>query len=301
MKRFLLCALFLSVMCLAAPYSLQAKIVTVTIDFEEFADLIGPNSAWCSGEAGRPNSKDFPTDFGTSTTVTGPYGTPVRQTSFVSQGVTFFMNRDMSYGSWTGTGLSTYNSYLNEMASMTGSGNGGSSVYGVIYGDSADGLPYDSALLPRIILPDGGDIVSMAITNTVYTAYTMGNIDPNGFAKPGGYMDLYIYGVDPLGELVGKVVQSLGSDYDILTDWTTVDLSGLAGASELRFAFASDDILNHSGYSWLNYPVYFAFDDIVYQYDDGIDETVTPEPASLAIILAGIGGLWPSYRRFRRK
>lgn len=282
----------------------QAEMVTVTVGFESLYDEIGRNTAWVSAGAGR-DTQAYPEGFGSQKLTTDAYGSPILQTVFDVDGVSFHNNVNQSWGSWMGTGLSTktdtvYNSYFNEMASMTGSGNNGSNVYGVIYGESMDGLPYDSPFLPSIWFEPGVELVSMAITNTVYTAYTLGNIDPNGFATPGGYLDLYIYGLDENGDFKGKVTQNLGSNYDILTDWVTVDLSSLTGSTELRFAFASDDILNHGGNSWLNYPVYFAFDDITYRYDDGTT-AATPEPGSLLIFGMGLAGLGIARRRSRRK
>jgi len=102
----------------------------------------------------------------------------------------------------------------------------------------------------------------MAVTNTAYAWGSMAFGD--WIAAPSGYMDLIIYGVGADGQLVGEVVQNLGGPANgILDDWVSVDLSSLTGATELRFAFASDTRIY--GW-WLDYPVYFAFDDVVYRY-----------------------------------
>ncbi|MDR1291684.1 MAG: DUF4465 domain-containing protein, partial [Planctomycetaceae bacterium] len=158
----------------------------------------------------------------------------------------------------------------------TGKGNDNTNTYAVVYGDSVIDLPYTDSRLPRIVLPDGAKIKSIAITNTVYAYDSMKYGDQ--FATPledfpGGYFDLIIYGVNSNGGLVGSVTVTLGENTgvgtaDILDYWKTVNLRSLAGAKELRFAFDGNDI----GYDqWFNLPVYFAFDDLTYTIETEIE------------------------------
>ena len=136
------------------------------------------------------------------------------------------------------------------MVSVTGTGANGSSGYGIAYG---------SNLIMQ--LPDDALIDSMMVTNTVWAwgAMTYGD----GFADPmeqGKYFTLVIVGMDAGGIELGEVRFDLGRDDYIVSDWEKLDLSSLAGASQLQFSFDS----NEQSWGYINYPLYFAFDDVVY-------------------------------------
>jgi hypothetical protein len=297
MKRFT----FLFVLCACLfGWSVTGNVFAqpITVGFEEFATDIGTNWSW-NNTNGRlhsgyfpnnpndPASPIYPGNFVWTLNVPTYYGTQT-EVFFTSQDVEFTNYSGASQGMnfWNGTGLSTvtdtnYASFSNEMASVTGKGNDNTDTYAVVYGDSLIDLPYTDSLLPRIVLPDGATIQSIAITNTVYAYDSMKYGDQ--FATPledfpDGYFDLIIYGVNSNG-LVGSVTVTLGENTgvgtaDILDYWKTVDLSSLAGAKELRFAFDGNDI----GYGqWLNLPVYFAFDDLTYTIETEIEAEPEPE------------------------
>jgi hypothetical protein len=285
MKRFTF--LFVLCACLFA-WSVTGNVsaqTPVVVDFEEFADEINEDGedhdsaygwSW-NGTDDRYYSGWFPEYFGTwNGLAPGPYGIIANELAYQSEGVTFYIlpGSDSGMNFWFGTGLSTvtnttFASYLNEMASITGSGAGGSATYAVVYGDSTIDLDYDSPYNPRISLPPGATIKSIAITNTVYTYSCLTDTDPFGFATPlsqnGDFFNLIIHGVRSDGTLVNSITVPLGSyendTLSVLTNWATIDLCSLAGSAELRFSFDGNDI----GYGlWLNQPVYFAFDNLIY-------------------------------------
>ena len=274
---------------------------TVTVGFEQYAEQIGTNSGWGGWVDG--TLRDIPDTIPQTPTPTAhPWGYP--GTQYTVDGVTFSHYGGSEYSFWAGSGLSTVTDntemwFTNDMASITGSGNNGSLTYGVIFGEMERFLSYDDPALPVIAFMPGVELVSMAITNT---AYTWGSITYGDWlAEPGGLMDLLIYGVNDTG-LVGTLTQTLAGyddlgQYFVLSDWATVDLSSLTGSTELRFAFASD-IAQHA--TWLDYPVYFAFDDITYRYWDETTSSAVPEPATLAVFSLGLIGLGIARSRQRK-
>ena len=112
----------------------------------------------------------------------------------------------------------------------------------------------------------------MAITNTTYAALSM--VHGDDFAKKFGgetgddpdFFLLTIEGVDAADSSVGTVEFYLADfrfadnskDY-IVEDWTTVDLSAISAAVELKFSLTSSDV----GSFGMNTPTYFAADNVL--------------------------------------
>ncbi|MBK9128055.1 MAG: DUF4465 domain-containing protein [Phycisphaerales bacterium] len=250
-----------------------ASACAATIGFEEFASppyALGPESFY--------NGSDGAGGF--------------------TSGGAFFNNDYIDFGggfyAWRGWSVSNVTDivtpgYVNEYAAYNlpaGGGAGGSALYGVAFSNS----PGDATInLPAGLVPQ-----SVQLTNTTYAALSMR--DGDAFAKKFGglsgddpdYFKLIITGLDMGGTPVGTVDFYLADyrfaqnelDY-IVSQWTTVDLSSLAGASRLSFAFESSDV----GPFGINTPTYVALDNLV----------LVPEPAS--VLLVGLAMLVRGARR----
>jgi hypothetical protein len=116
-----------------------------------------------------------------------------------------------------------------------------------------------------IKLPTSIQLVSMAITNTTYTALSMKNGDD--FAKKFTGKDKDYLKVWVKGYATGKVKDSLevylanfqftdSTQNFIQKDWKTVDLSKFVAIDSINFKLESSDM---SG-KWMNTPGYFALD-----------------------------------------
>lgn len=168
--------------------------------------------------------------------------------------------------------------------SITGGGAGGSQQYAIVNAYST----------VEVDLPESPH--SVAITNNTYAYYSM--LHGDGFAKKFGGVDgtepdffrLTITGMQG-STTVGTVefyladFRSANGAADYLVDeWTTVDLTGLAGANRLLFSLDSSD----NGSFGMNTPGYFALDNL----------TLAPEPTSgLTAAIAGLLGVRFARRR----
>ncbi|MFO0958794.1 MAG: DUF4465 domain-containing protein [Isosphaeraceae bacterium] len=95
-------------------------------------------------------------------------------------------------------------------------------------------------------------------------------------------------GYNALGTLVGTVEFYLAdyrganpADWYVVNTWQTVNLASLAGATTLRFGITSSQ--NDPTYG-VNTPAYFAADNFTFV-------TAVPEPASLALMAAGLAAV----------
>jgi hypothetical protein len=223
------------------------------------------------------------------------YYFPAATTSFTSGPASF--NHDYSsFGTpgccWVGW---TYSSTTdgttpgdgNQYSAFPGSGAGGSATYGVAF----FGTPVVEFAVP-------GTVQGGYFTNTTYTALSMLNGD--SFAKKFGgasgndpdFLKLTIVGRSETGAVTGAVDFYLADyrfadrrlDY-IVSSWTFVDLAALGIVKRLEFALASSD----AGRFGINTPTYFAL--------DNLSIAPVPEPATVAMLLAGLAGLAAARRR----
>ena len=285
----------IAVLCFSSPA--HAEWVYVLVDFEEYAGAIGGNSAW-GGRPGYDSVVPFPDSPGFVKT-DGPdlWGFfPTTQTQYTSNGATFnhFNGSDDMFGMnfWSGVGLSSRTDYwsdttfTNEMASLTGSGYNGSSVYAVAYAGLAFDFTMDinDPLQTTIISFDTAvDLLSIAVTLTAYTQDHI--LNGSGFGPTGDTLGLNIYGFGADWTQRDKVFL----DLTLLTDWTLVDLTSLFDVQYLAFEY-----VGNAG----AVPAYFAFDNIYYRYDDGT--AAVPEPATLAVFGLGLIGLGIARPRRRK-
>ena len=233
-----------------------------------------------------------PTPPGYANGSAGPGG----NTTFVSGGATFNNFYNPTFGNWAGWAVSrvtdvTTQGFGNQYAAYNvPSGTGDlSPTYGVGYVD------FFNNVMPTIQLPANTRPTSARITNDTYAAISMR--DGDAFAKKFGgtsgndpdFFLLTIQGRDAVGAVLGSVDFYLADyrfannsfDY-IVSQWATVDLSGLPAATrQLTFTLASSDV----GSFGINTPTYFALDNLV----------AVPEPG--ALLLAGVGAVGMVWKR----
>ncbi len=196
--------------------------------------------------------------------------------SFMSGGVTFPNNYDTAGGLefWTGFSYSNMTDtatagFMNQYSCYAGSGNNGSSNFGIYYSFTNDTINFPMA----ISLPE------MYITNNTYAAISMR--DGDGVAKKFGgasgndpdYFRVRFQGFDGTGTFTNEVVFYLADfrssdnsqDY-IVKDWEIVDLSQLGAINSFAIVFESSD----TGMFGINTPTYFCLDDFKVSLTTGI-------------------------------
>ena len=220
--------------------------------------------------------------------------------TFMTNGFTLNNSYDPTYGDWSGFAVSSmvdnqfggadYNHEYGAYAPLgaNGTGSGGSATYGIAFNyNLGDAI---------INMPTGVSPVSIDITNTTYTAQAI--VEGDGFAtafSPGSYFKLDIIGYSGLngsGSVVGDVPFYLanypvGGTLQLVSNWTTVDLTSLAGAKpgiqpdldrRRRIRHQHPDILRDRQHH---------------------RATAVPEPSTVLLFSIGLAGVSVAHRRGR--
>ena len=283
-----------------------ARAGTVTADFEDLS--LAPDSAFQGPMPG-------------STVVGG-----VARGSFVSQGVSFANRYSTIYGSWSGFAYSNQTDastqgWTNQFSVYAGAAHSGSN-FGVAFGyEDTEPTMYDPDPfnpldildlrgLPNLTLPDLAVVQGMYVANTTYTALSLLYGDSFSGRPMGGvngdipdWYKVSAYGSDAAGNVLTDASGAALSVDLYLADnrqgqgfiadqWLYMDLSALAGASQLYFNVSG----TLTGAFGLNTPGYFAMDDLTYS----VNAAAVPEPASLAMAGAAVLIVGLAARRRRR-
>jgi len=202
-------------------------------------------------------------------------------TTYINNFFAFENNYNSAWGSFTGWAYSNITDnvmpgYNNQFSNITGSGEGGSSQYGICYANGNSRLfgSVDAHAYP--FLPEGA-----YFTNSTYAYFSMLNGDD--FAKQfgssfdaNGYDDgtngedwllLTIYGLNSDSLRTGDSVNFYLADYrfadntqDYIVDtWEWVDLNSLGIVTGLEFKLSSSDQADWG----MNTPAYFAMDNFL--------------------------------------
>lgn len=223
--------------CLAICAGLSAE--EIVVDFEDVGSNLG-SEGFYNGSDGAGGFDSGPLSF--------------NNTHGFSFGFEFWSG--WSYSNQTDT---TTAGFENQYSNIVGQGDANSATYAVAFGDTAE------------INSSFGTIQSFAITNTTFAALSIRDGDQfaKQFGGPSGndpdFFSVDILSLDESGnELDSQTVFLADFRFDdnsqdfILTDWQTVDVSGL-NANRIGFRFAGSDV----GPFGLNTPSYFALDTVV--------------------------------------
>ncbi|MGC4014253.1 MAG: DUF4465 domain-containing protein [Luteolibacter sp.] len=207
--------------------------------------------------------------------------------SFTSSGVSFGNAYNAEYFSWSGFAYSSTTDtatmdYSNQYSSVTGAGSG-SATYGVGYYSNG----YEAN--PTISFGSLVTVSSIDVTNTALSALAMQN-SLYGSKIFGGtegtdpdYLLLTIEGYaggvsqGTVNFYLANFLAADNADDYIVSQWTSVNLSGLGAVDSLQFTMSSSDV----GDFGINTPTYFAVDNLQF----------VPEPSTALLSLVGLAPL----------
>ena len=227
---------------------------------------------------------------------------------FSQSGMFFNNSYNTTFGSWSGFTVSsmvddvpvnaplTTNDFLHQYGAYApvnaskGTGGLGSATYGVVYNGGV-GDAYVN--LPNLYTP-----LSLQVANSTYTASAI--LYGDSFARPfhsGDFFRLDVIGFsgsNATGSQTGTTSLFLADFRNgasiVLSDWTTLSLTGLGAAKSIGFSLTTTDV----GVFGPNTPLSFDVDNLSIT-----SPAAVPEPGQFA--LAGMmiaGGAF--FRRFRR-
>ena len=250
----------------------------IVADFEDVGASLGPNSYWVVPEADDLDREEY-------RFVSGPC-------EFVAASAYYGMYWD----GWVYTNMNntTTSGHTNQFSVYAGGGSDDSATYAVAYDGTSFAEMFGFEPTPVIMnmsdhYTNDYEFASMQIANTTYAVLSMQEGD--GFAKKFGSGDwflLTITGYDADGnELATQIDFYLAdfrsadsSNWYILEEWATADLTPLAGAVSLGFALSSSDV----GDWGMNTPSYFAADNIVLKKKSETQEPVKPQPGDVLYV-----------------
>lgn len=216
---------------------------------------------------------------------------PQVSSQFISGGLTFEHVYEYSC-CWAGftysnkTDTSTAG-FANDRSAITGDGAGAGEDNYAVFTNAY-------SVATTLQFAQSTQVNSVDLTNTTYAYLAMANGDdgnPSPIVKgafqdadpanniAADYFRLTINGLDTAGNTLSSTVFSLAEGSNVLSTWSTVDLSGLGAVNGLSFDFASSD----SAAGFVNTPSYFAIDNISYQ--------VVPVPAAAYLFFSGLVAL----------
>ncbi|MCA9126258.1 MAG: DUF4465 domain-containing protein [Planctomycetales bacterium] len=256
------------------------------VTFEDLTAFTGTSG----NQDGQPGGQFYNGDAGNGTNSNG----------WSSGGALFSNTYDTSFGGfWTGWAYSNVvnpvtTGFSNQYAAAAGGGANGSG--GVNAGQNY-AIGFEGG---TVNLPLGAILQSVEITNTTYARFSLENGD--AFAKKFGgttgddpdFFRVSFTGYDSIngnGNPTTTVEVALADftfadntqDY-IVTNWTSVDISSLAGSRSIGISFSSSDV----GVFGVNTPTYVAIDNLSF--------SAVPEPSLLSwLSLCGTSALiWRS-------
>ncbi len=193
----------------------------------------------------------------------------LNSSSAVVEAATFLNTTYESWGSlyWAGFALSTVsNTTANSFTNQYAAAQSLPRAYAVGYHD------YYQQIAPEITLDLPAAPKSILVNNTTYTALTIRNGDEYGFSQPfsnGNTFFLTLTARDLEGHILATTNHYLADFRDgktfIQTNWTTLDLSWMPpDVTSLVGTLTTSDV----GAYGPNTPMYLAFSDFTYAYDD---------------------------------
>jgi hypothetical protein len=194
---------------------------------------------------------------------------------FLSYGGTAYSNQtDLTTASYT-----NYSAYADPAGGANGSAN-----YGVYY------MGY--GVIDSIVFPEAANLQSIQIANHVWTYHYIMGSDGSGTGtfEAGDYLTLTLTAFDDADETIGTIDIALADftdgNSDIISNWTSIDLSSLENVAYIKFSISSNDSMC---------PSYFCLDDLTYSTstDIAVEQSaisIYPNPVKDYLVIQNANG-----------